>query len=456
MSVREMNTLEAMIDALRLEMRRDPNVIYLGEGTGERGGTYGHTLGLYQEFGKERMIDTPISELGFTGACIGAAVNGCRPVADLMFMDFAADAMSQIVNQAAKLRYMSNGQTGVPMVIWAGVGAVKSAGPHHSGCLYPWFMHVPGLKVVIPSNPADTKGLLASAILDDDPVVFCAHKLLFPRRMPVPEGEYYVPLGRAALARQGGDVSIIATGMMVHLALEVAEKLSGEGIQCEVLDLRSLVPMDVDAIVATASRTGRVLVLDEAYSPCGVGAEVAALINEHAFHQLRAPVLRMHTASVAHPFSPVFDSAIFPQFDQVVEKVRHLLRGGATSAPRAFRPAEAPAASLTVPPTASRPTPEPVAPAPTAPTTPDPRTAVIIPNQGLTVESARIVRWLVEVGDTVREGQALFEIETDKIVMEVEAEVDGTVDEILHPADTSLPLNTCVAWLTAPTPAGVR
>ena len=461
MSVREMNTLEAMIDALRHEMRRDPNVIYLGEGTGERGGTYGHTLGLYQEFGKERMIDTPISELGFTGACIGAAVNGCRPIADLMFMDFAADAMSQIVNQAAKLRYMSNGQTGVPMVIWAGVGAVKSAGPHHSGCLYPWFMHVPGLKVVIPSNPADTKGLLASAIRDDDPVVFCAHKLLFPRRMPVPEGEYYVPLGRAALARQGGDVSLIATGMMVHLALEAAERLAAEGVQCEVLDLRSLVPMDVDAIVATASRTGRVLVLDEAYSPCGVGAEVAALINEHAFHQLRAPVLRMHTASVAHPFSPVFDSAIFPQLDQVIEKVRHLLRGGATSTPnRPLRPTDT--ATSGMPERLNTPTPEPPTPEPPSSSSigglggPDPRTAVTIPNQGLTVDSARIVRWLVEVGDTVREGQALYEIETDKIVMEVEAETDGVVDEILHPADTSLPLGACVAWLTAPVPATRR
>lgn len=457
MSVREMNTLEAMIDALRHEMRRDPHVIYLGEGTGERGGTYGHTLGLWQEFGAERMIDTPISELGFTGACIGAAVNGCRPIADLMFMDFAADAMSQIVNQAAKLRYMSNGQTGVPMVIWAGVGAVKSAGPHHSGCLYPWFMHVPGLKVVIPSNPADAKGLLASAIRDDDPVVFCAHKLLFPRRMPVPEGEHLVPLGRAALARQGRDVSLVATGMMVHLALEAADRLAEEGVECEVLDLRSLVPMDVDALVATASRTGRVLVLDEAYSPCGVGAEVAALINEHAFHQLRAPVLRMHTASVAHPFSPVFDAAIFPQLDQVIEKVHLLLRGGASAAPaRPLRAVEVVTPALTPTPGSNGATREPLNTRTPEPPVQDPRIPVTIPNQGLTVESARIVRWLVGVGDSVREGQALYEIETDKIVMEVEAETDGTVDEILHPADTTLPLGAPVAWLKAPAGAGTR
>lgn len=441
MSVREMNTLEAMIDALRLEMRRDPGVIYLGEGTGERGGTFGHTLGLWQEFGAERMIDTPISELAFTGACIGAAVNGCRPIADLMFMDFAAEAMSQIVNQAAKLRYMSNGQAGVPMVIWAGVGAVKSAGPHHSGCLYPWFMHVPGLKVVFPSNPADAKGLLAAAIRDEDPVVFCAHKLLFPRKMSVPEGEHIVPLGKAALARQGRDATIIATGIMVHLALQAAEQLEAEGIDCEILDLRSLAPMDVPAIVATVTRTGRVLVLDEAYSPCGVGAEVAALINEHAFHQLRAPVLRLHTASVSHPFSPVFDEAVFPQLATVIEKVRLLMDGGA----RRSGPFMAVETEVAAPIAAA--TPRPAAPeAPSAAST-NGRVAIQIPNQGLTVEEARIVRWLVSAGDPIREGQPLFEIETDKIVVEVEAETDGTLDEIVAEADATLPLGACVAWL---------
>ncbi len=328
MSVREMTTLEAMIDALRVEMRRDPSVIYLGEGTGERGGTYGHTLGLFEEFGAERMIDTPISELGFTGACVGAAVNGCRPVADLMFMDFAAEAMSQIVNQAARLRYMSNGQIGVPMVIWAGVGAIKSAGPHHSGCLYPWFMHVPGLKVVLPSNPADAKGLYAAAIRDNDPVVYCAHKLLFPRRGPVPEGEHVVPLGQAALLRRGSDATLVATGYMVTLALAAAGQLAGEGIECEVLDLRSLVPLDVDALVASAARTGRIRAVDEAYSPCGVGAEVAALVNERAFRFLRAPVLRLHTRFVSHPFSPAFDTEVLPQVEQIVVKVRGLLERG--------------------------------------------------------------------------------------------------------------------------------
>jgi 2-oxoisovalerate dehydrogenase E1 component len=439
MSTREMTSLEAMIDGVRQEMRRDPTVLYLGEGTGERGGSFGHTLGLYAEFGPERMIDTPISELGFTGACIGAAVNGCRPIADLMFIDFIADTMTQVVNQAAKLRYMSNGQVGVPMVIWAGVGAIKSAGPHHSGCLYPWFMHVPGIKVVLPSNPADAKGLLAAAIRDDDPVLFCAHKLLFARKGPVPAGEHVVPIGEAALLREGRDVTIIATGMMVHMALEAADRLAEEGVECDLLDLRSLVPLDVEAIVASAAKTGRVLVVDEAYSPCGVGAEIAALVNERAFRYLRAPVLRLHTTWVSHPFSPVFDERVIPQASQIVEKVDVLLQGGIAEAPRPMQRAAA------VPAMSSR---AEAAPAP-APEVRAGRVAVVIPNQGLTVEEARIVRWLVCAGDRVRSGQALFEIETDKVVVEVEAEVSGVLEEIVAPEDTTLPLGAVVGWILA-------
>ena len=451
MSAKEMSTLEAMIDALRIEMRRDPSVIYLGEGTGERGGTYGNTLGLYAEFGSERMIDTPISELGFTGACIGAAANGCRPIVDLMFMDFAADAMTQIVNQAAKLRYMSNGQISVPMVVWAGVGAIKSAGPHHSGCLYPWFMHVPGLKVVIPSNPADMKGLLAAAIRDDDPVVFCAHKRLFPMRGQVPEGEYLVPLGKAALLREGRDASIVVTGWLTYTALQAAEILAGEGIDIEVLDLRSLVPMDVDALVATAARTGRVLVLDEAYGTCGVGAEVTALLNEHAFQHLRAPVLRLHTAGVAHPFSPTFEPAVLPQLEGVLEKVRLLLDGGITHTSAGSggrgRSAQVVAPSTVVASGSGASTPKPAPPTAASRN----RIPILIPNQGLTVEEARIVRWIVAEGAEVREGEPLFEIETDKVVVEVNAEESGTIIEILEREDTTLPLGVRVAWMR---PAG--
>jgi len=435
-----------MIDAVRIEMRRDPTVIYLGEGTGERGGTFGHTLGLYQEFGPRRMIDTPISELGYTGACVGAAATGCRPIADLMFADFLAEAMSQIVNQAAKLRYMSNGQVSVPLVVWAGIGAIKSAGPHHSGCLYPWFMHVPGLKVVIPSTPADAKGLYASAIRDDDPVLFIAHKMLFSRKGPVPDGEHLVPIGQAARVREGRDATLAGTALMTHVALEAAEKLSAGGVECDVLDLRSLTPLDMDTILASVARTGRLLVVDEAYGSCGVGAEVAARVMEQGFDLLDAPVLRLHTAPVSHPFSPVFNPVVLPQADQVVDKVRLLLAGGPAcqlvAAAAEAAPGDAPAAQRTdghavtvqgAPRTAAA-----------------GRTGIVIPNQGLTVSEALITAWRVGAGQRIRKGQPLFEIETDKATMDVEADADGILDEIVAPAGTALPLGAVVAYLRPP------
>jgi 2-oxoisovalerate dehydrogenase E1 component len=442
--------LEAMIDAVRLEMRRDPTVIYLGEGTGERGGTFGHTLGLFQEFGPRRMIDTPISELGYTGACVGAAATGCRPIADLMFADFLAEAMSQIVNQAAKLRYMSNGQVRVPLVIWAGIGAIKSAGPHHSGSLYPWFMHVPGLKVIIPSTPADAKGLLAAAIRDDDPVLFLAHKLLFPRKGPVPDGEHLVPIGKAKQVREGQDVTIAATAFMTHLALEAAEQLAAEGVDCEILDLRSVAPLDTEAILTSLAKTGRLLVVDEAYGTCGVGAEIAARVMEHGFHLLWAPVLRLHTAAVSHPFSPAFDPVVLPQVGQIVAKVRQLLEARPSAAPvtRKQRPA------------ASAPSPRGSEARMDTPFAPEGRAAggkrgtvagripIVIPNQGLTVTEAEITAWRVEVGQQVRKGQPLFEVETDKAVADVEAEADGIVDEITAPPGTRLPLGAVVGYLS--------
>jgi 2-oxoisovalerate dehydrogenase E1 component len=432
--------LEAMVDAIRIEMRRDTTVIYLGEGTGERGGTFGHTLGLFQEFGAKRMIDTPISELGFTGAAIGAAATGCRPIADLMFADFIAEAMSQVVNQAAKLRYMSNGQVSVPLVIWAGIGAIKSAGPHHSGCLYPWFLHVPGLKVVAPSNPADAKGLLASAIRDDDPVLYLAHKQLFSRRAPVPDGEHLVPLGRAALARPGRDATIAATAWMVERSLEAAGRLAAEGIECEVIDLRSLAPLDAGSVLESVSRTGRLLVVDEAYATCGVGAEIAAVVMERGFDLLDAPVLRLHTAPVSHPFSPVFDPVVIPQVEDIVERVRLLLSGGPAAELEAAGAADA--AVVAPPPARAAP-----AAAAAAPTGLDGRVAVVIPNQGLTVTEATVRSWLVAAGAAVRKGQPLFEIDTDKATLEVEAEEDGVLEEIVAAPGATLPLGGVVAYL---------
>jgi 2-oxoisovalerate dehydrogenase E1 component len=434
--------LEAMIDAVRLEMRRDPTVIYLGEGTGERGGTFGHTLGLFKEFGPRRMIDTPISELGYTGACIGAAATGCRPIADLMFADFLAEAMSQIVNQAAKIRYMSNGQVSIPLVIWSGIGAIKSAGPHHSGCLYPWFLHVPGIKVVIPSTPSDAKGLLASAIRDDDPVLFLAHKLLFSRKEPVPDGEYLLPIGKAARFREGLDITIVGTALMTERALEAADKLASEDIECDILDLRTLAPLDMDAILASVARTHRLLVVDEAYGPCGVGAEIAARVMERGFDLLEAPVLRVHTASVSHPFSPVFDPVVLPQVEDIIAKVHLLLAGGPSSDMLELEPDAPVTSTVRIQSTSS-------AMATTAgiPQGTTGRVPIVVPNQGLTISEALITNWRVRVGQPIRKGQPLFEIETEKAVMDIEAELDGVLDEISAPAGTTLPLGAVAGYL---------
>lgn len=452
MSITVRNTLQAMVDAIRIEMHRDETVIYIGEGTGERGGSFGQTLGLFQEF-PGRMIDVPISELGFTGMCVGAAASGCRPIADLMFSDFLAEAMSQIVNQAAKLRYMSNGQVSVPMVIWASIGALKSAGPHHSGSLYPWFMHVPGLKIVIPSNPADAKGLLAAAIRDDDPVLFMIHKLLLSKKGDVPDGEHVVPIGKAAFVREGKDVTIVTTALMTHLAVEAAEKLAPHGVQCEIIDLRSVAPLDQETILQSLAKTGRLLVVDEAYGNCGLGAEVAARVMESGFDLLDAPVLRVNTAFVSHPFSPAFDPMVLPQVQQIVEKVQLLLDGGPIleypSRPThtlgiSFDPSLKPSepAMRDQPREAFQGTQRQSQGSPNHQN----RAEITMPNLGLTVTEATINRWSVQVGEPFKKGQGLFEIETDKATLEVEAEADGILEEILAPHGTTLPLGEIVAY----------
>jgi len=452
MSFAVRNTLQAMVDAIRIEMHRDETVIYIGEGTGERGGSFGQTLGLYQEFGPGRLIDVPISELGFTGMCIGAAATGCRPIADLMFSDFLAEAMSQIVNQAAKLRYMSNGQVSVPMVIWASIGALKSAGPHHSGSLYPWFMHVPGLKIVIPSSPADAKGLLAAAIRDNDPVLFMVHKLLLSKKGDVPDGEYVVPIGKAALVRQGKDVTIVTTALMTHLAMEAAEKLAAQGVECEIIDLRSVAPLDHGTILQSLAKTGRLLVVDEAYGNCGVGAEVAARVMERGFDLLDAPVLRINTAFVTHPFSPAFDSVVLPQVQQVVDKIQLLLDGGPISeydheAEHAVQISLDRTLSRSEPTsTQQRGEPEPSERQSQFLTTDESRAEIVMPNLGLTVTEATINIWSVQVGEPFKKGQPLFEIETDKARLEVEAEADGILEQILALPGTTLALGEIVAY----------
>lgn len=290
---------EALGDALREELGRDPGILILGEDVAV-GGPFGVTKGLAEEFGQNRVINTPISEGTVVGLAVGAALLGARPVVEVMFTDFITLAMDQLVNHAGKLHYMSGGQLRVPLTVRVQGGALGGWGAHHSQCLEAWFQHIPGLRVVIPSTPADAKGLLKSAIRDDNPVLFVEHRGLYASRGEVPGGDHVVPLGVAAIRRSGRDVTLLALSRMVSVALEAAEELAAQGISVEVIDPRSLAPLDLDTIVASVKKTGRLVVVHEAVTTGGVGAELAASVQEAAFDYLDSPILR-----VGAPFAPV-------------------------------------------------------------------------------------------------------------------------------------------------------
>ncbi len=325
----EASWLDAVRDGIAEEMRREKNLVYFGEGTGERGGTFAHTKGLWQEFGPDRMIDTPISELGFTGAALGASATGLRCIADLMFADFLFEAAGQIVLQAAKLRYMSNGQMAAPMVIRVGAGAVRSAGPHHSGTYHPVWAHIPGLIVCMPATPADAKGLMKTALRAGDPVIMLESKALFATSGKVPEGEHLVPFGLARIARPGRDLTIASAGQLVHRVLEAAETLARDGIECEVIDLRTIQPLDVETVVESVRRTHRLLVVDEGWSAFGVGAELGQSVQERAFDELDAPIARLHTEPVTHPFGPPLERAMLVDAERIVVTARAVIAGEA-------------------------------------------------------------------------------------------------------------------------------
>jgi 2-oxoisovalerate dehydrogenase E1 component len=436
--------LDAVRDGIAEEMRQNPHIIYFGEGIGERGGTYGHTKNLFQEFGGQRVIDTPICELGFTGASVGASATGCRAVADLMLSDFLWEAGGQIVLQGAKLRYMSNGEVSVPMIVRSGMGVVKNAGPHHSACYYPVWAHAPGLIVVVPSNPADAKGLMKTALRASDPVIFYDTKALMGMKGPVPVGEHYVPFGQANIVREGTDLTMVSCGQLLHRSVEAAELLAGEGISCEVIDLRTIVPLDIDTIIASVAKTGRLLVVDEAYAMCGVGAEIAAEVMERAFDELDAPVGRLHIDPVAHPFSPTLENAVVPDAAKVVTAARAVLEGkplvplaatgGVAPAPRLQPKPVEPAPSAPAP-AAKTPAPAVETPAPAPAAAPKAAAAgtvpVVVPNMDLTITEVTIVKWLKRVGERVKSGEALAEVETDKAVSEIESPADGELVEIL-------------------------
>ena len=323
--MREIRYIEAVREAQWEEMRRDEAIFIFGQGIGARGGAFTQTKGMWSEFGEKRLIDVPLSEMGFTGLAIAAAMTGLRPIIDIMFWDFANEAIGQIINQAARVHYMSNGQFKAPLVIHGVVGVGQSAGGHHSGRHYPLYTHMPGLKVVLPATPYDAKGLLKTAIRDDDPVLVFLHKGILNARGAVPEHEYTIPLGQATVCREGTDVTVIGTLKMVHLALEAAEALVQDGISVEVIDPRTLVPLDEDTILNSVRKTNRLVVVDEAFSPCGVGAEVAALAADEAFFYLDAPVKRVHALSVPEPSSPPLEEAILPSLDHVVSAIREVM-----------------------------------------------------------------------------------------------------------------------------------
>jgi acetoin:2,6-dichlorophenolindophenol oxidoreductase subunit beta len=328
---------EAINEALHLEMARDPDVILMGEDVAGGatvsgfeqddawGGVLGVTKGLVQEFGRERVLDTPISESGFIGAAVGAAATGLRPVAELMFVDFFGVCMDQIFNQGAKLRYMFGGHAKVPMVIRTMIGAGFRAAGQHSGCHYSVFTHMPGLKTVVPSSPSDAKGLLAASIRDDDPVIFFEHKLLYDVTGELPEGDHVVELGTADIKREGDGATIVAIGRMVQLSLEAGEALAGDGVEVEVVDPRTLSPLDDEAILASVRKTGRLVVVDEDNPRCSMATDIAALVTSRAFDHLDAPPQLVTAPHTPVPFSPVLEDVYVPSAERIVEAVRATL-----------------------------------------------------------------------------------------------------------------------------------
>lgn len=316
---------QAISEAMHEEMVRDENVFILGEDMGIMGSVFGLTRGFRDEFGKNRVIDTPISESGFIGMSVGAAIRGMRPVAELMYVDFATVCFDPIVNQAAKMRYMTGGQVKVPMVIRAPEGAGRRNAGQHSQSLDSLFTHIPGLKVVAPATPYDAKGLLKAAIRDDDPIMFIEHKLLYAGKGEVPEEEYIIPLGKADVKRTGKDVTIIAYSRQVNFALQAAKELADEGIDAEVIDLRTLVPLDWETIEASIKKTHRVVIVQEGPKRCGYAGEISSQIMEGAFDELDAPVKRVAGLNVIPPFSPALEDLIYPNPKDIVTGVKELL-----------------------------------------------------------------------------------------------------------------------------------
>lgn len=443
--------LEAVRDGIAEEMRRDKNIIYIGEGIGERGGTYGHTKNLWHEFGQKRVIDTPICELAFTGAAAAASASGCRTIADLMFSEFIFDAASQIIDQASKLRYISNGQISVPMVIRAGSGQIKQAGPHHSGTYHSIWAHCPGLIVAIPSTPADAKGLIKTALRAGDPVVFLEPKALFSSKGTVPVGDHFVPFGKAKIVEEGCDITIVSCGLPLHRCIEASNVLKEQGVSCEIIDLRTIVPLDVETIVRSVGKTSRLLIVDEAYSTCSLGSEIAAIIMENAFDKLDAPTGRLNNEPVPQPFSPSLEAEVTITTEKVIDAVRAIMDGqplkpkctpvtGVQSEDDIYDNKsliadvknESKSLSKELEQTTNK----------------IDGIEIAMPNQGLTITEVKIIKWNKKVGDVVKKGEPLLEFESDKAVVELESPADGKLAKIVVEEEATVAIGELVGILT--------
>jgi pyruvate/2-oxoglutarate/acetoin dehydrogenase E1 component len=323
--MREISYAQAINEALRQCMREDERVVLMGEDIGVYGGIFQVTAGLLNEFGPSRVIDTPISEAGFVGSGVGAALTGMRPVVEIMFIDFTTVCMDMIVNQMAKMHYMFGGRGKVSMVLRTNIGAGRGAAAQHSQSLHAFFVHVPGLYVVAPSTPYDAKGLMIEAIKNENPVIFLEHKKLYAEKGPVPEENYRIPFGKAEIRRTGKDVSIVATSAMVMRSLQAAEEIGRQGIDVEVIDPRTLRPLDQETILKSVQKTGRVLITDEGHKTCGVAAEIAAIVAEEALYYLKAPVVRVCSPDTPVPFSPPLEKAYIPDVKDLARAIERLM-----------------------------------------------------------------------------------------------------------------------------------
>ncbi len=323
-AIRTLSFSAATLEGLSEEMAANPRIFVLGEGVGKRGGNFKTTAGLFDKYGPERLCDTPICERGFVGLACGATMTGTRPIVDFMFADFILDSVGEIVNQIAKIQYMSSGRIKMPVLLRGCIGIGHSAATHHSGSYYPMYAHFPGLRVVVPSTPYDAKGLLKTSLRCDDPVLFLEHKELLSTKGPVPEGEYSIEFGKASIVRSGTSVTVVAIARMVHLTLEACDKLAQDGVSVELIDPRTVAPLDVETILASVHKTGRLLIVDETFAPCGLGAEIVAQTIDRGFDDLDAPIRRLNGAHTPTPYSPPLEAAVVPNVESIAQAIREL------------------------------------------------------------------------------------------------------------------------------------